>query len=132
MNYTVVRKDWKWNLIKELKDSATTLGHTIYMPEWYYNPAIDPRNKQGLLIHEIQHVSQFEQFGYDYCSQWLFSKAKRREYEMFCYKCQLQYLKQSGILVDVEAWSKTISNNYSIFKFIEASEAKIEIEKWMK
>ena len=129
MNYKLFKKNFLWF---GLSSCATTLFSCIFMPEKYFNGEMGETRKAALLLHEVTHVRQWQNYGFWYCLSWIFSTSRRRKWEMEAYRTQILYVFRQEGSVDIDAWCKMITELYGIFGFISYNECKKEIEDWLK
>jgi hypothetical protein len=127
----IVRKpSWMFGIAG--KDTATTIGTTIYMPEWYYDPNRSQVEKDAIVLHEESHVKQFNVGGWiNHSLQYVINKNYRRICELEAYEVQVKHLKNNGYEVIPERWARIMEEAKGINKWITYDEALAYINRWV-
>lgn len=135
-DYWIKHKDGLWvtiyKFIPELKDSATTLGSYIFMPDWYFNDeSRSVVEKEAILEHEKIHVDQWLKNGFSFVVDYLFSTEKRKYYELKAYEVQVKYIVHKGMVPVPESWARAMCSGYSILTWISYEEALPLVKTWI-
>ncbi|MHC9539644.1 MAG: hypothetical protein AB9903_08990 [Vulcanimicrobiota bacterium] len=110
---------------------ALTLFSHIFLPSWFFEEEGDEIEKQALLLHEIEHVRQWQRERLSFIAGYLFSAEKRRIYELEGFRVQISFLVSNGRKISADEWAYSISD-YSILSFISVDEARSIIAQWIE
>lgn len=135
MSYKIHRKGYMWELLDKLHPGishcATTLLNHIFMPGWFYDETISAIRRYALLLHELEHVKQYEREGFTFVWNYLTDINKRKEYELEGYEQQIRYISNHGEDINVENFAYIMANIYGPLKWITVEEAKQYIIEWL-
>ncbi|MDQ7825963.1 MAG: hypothetical protein RDV48_24385 [Candidatus Eremiobacteraeota bacterium] len=129
MKYSIRPKSRLWHLCPALRDTATAIGHSLFMPEWFF--ALEREvEREALIAHELVHVRQFEREGWLFWLRYLTSRRRRREYELAGYEEQIKYLVHRGDTPDAACWAAGMAD-YGPLSWITAGEAVETVRQWI-
>jgi len=134
VKYSIHREGPVWQFIHRFfmksPSFAITLFSHIFLPSWYFEEGGDEIEKQALLLHEMEHVRQWQREGLSFIAGYLFSAKRRRIYELEGFKAQISHLVKNGRRIDADGWAYSISD-YSIMSYIGADEAAAIVRQWV-
>jgi hypothetical protein len=134
IKYNIHREGPVWQFIHRFfmksPTFAITLFSHIFLPSWYFEEGGDEVEKQALLLHEVEHVRQWQREGLSFIAGYLFSAKRRRIYELEGFNAQISYLVKNGRSIDADGWADSISD-YSIMSFIGVNEAAAIVRQWV-
>lgn len=135
VDYTIRKEGTLWRFLHLVhfgdRHFAVTILSRICMPAWYFDESADRIEGEAMLLHEIEHVRQWKKEGIPFIFRYLFSKRRRREYELAAYRIQIGHLLKGGRKVVPYLWARGIST-YGILSFISRDEAEEWVEELLR